>query len=407
MKKHILLLLFVVFSFPIVACTTAVLTGRATVDGRPLLYKQRDTGFLDNKVMAFTDGIYTYMGIVNSVDVDGNEVWGGHNSAGFAIMNSASYNLNPVDENEKPELEGVIMKLALQKCRTLKDFETLLDTLPKPMHLSANFGVIDAEGGAAYFETGDYHYKKYDANEAEDGYLIRTNFSYSGDRERDLGLSRCEVATNLFAKKIQDKSLSYSTIFHAISRSLQHGIVDVNLLQQMPNTTEHTKFVPFRDFVPRYSTSSSMVVQGVKRGENPSLTVMWTMLGSPLTTVAIPLLLTPELKLPQIVLADKTGNAPLCTWSLELKKRLFPITRGEGKDYLDLAQLIAKDQRGIMQKVEDWEAQILRQAEAYVKKWRQGGSVDAYEYTDLCNFIDRRLEDKYRAEIEQRKTFVR
>ncbi len=398
MKKYILVFLLTVMVQTIFACTTAVITGRASRDGRPLLYKQRDSGFLDNKVMLFKDGLYAYIGIVNSEDVEGKEVWGGHNSAGFAIMNSASYNLNPEAKEERPELEGVVMKLALQKCKTLKDFENLLDSLPKPMYLSANFGVIDAEGGAAYYETSDYKYKKYDANETEDGYLIRSNFSYSGDRERDLGLSRCEVATQLFSEKFKQNDLTYNTIFQDISRSLQHGIMDIDLNNQMPKDNSQKHFVSFRDFIPRYSTTSSIVMEGVKEGESPELAVMWTILGSPLTSVAMPLLIAEDNVLPQIVLGDESGKAPLCTWSLELKKKLFPITRGEGKDYLDLAQLITEDEQGFLQKVKVWETEIRDTSLKYLSKWRQEGKV-GNDDKELYKWINGYLTDKYTEEL--------
>lgn len=400
MRKYILVTLLFLVVQTVFACTTAVITGRASRDGRPLLYKQRDSGFLNNKVMLFKDGLYTYIGIVNSEDSEGKEVWGGHNEVGFAIMNSASYNLNPETKDEKPELEGVVMKLALQKCKSLKDFENLLDTLPKPMFLSANFGVIDAVGGAAYYETSDYGYTKYDANETEDGYLIRSNFSYSGDRERDLGLSRCEVATQLFSKKFKSNDLTYSTIFQDISRSLQHGIMDVDLNRQMPKDNSEKRLVSFRDFIPRYSTTSSIVMEGVKEGEAPELTVMWTILGSPLTSVAMPLLIGRDGALPQIVLADESEKAPLCTWSLELKKKLFPITRGEGKDYLDLAQLITEDDQGILQKVKIWENEIENVSSEYLSKWRKEGKVGESD-KKLYKWIDDYLTEKYAEELKK------
>jgi hypothetical protein len=55
------------------------------------------------------------------------------------------------------------MKLALQTSRTLEDFENLLKSIPKPMGSDANFGGIDAFGGAAFYETGNFHFKKFDA----------------------------------------------------------------------------------------------------------------------------------------------------------------------------------------------------------------------------------------------------
>ena len=40
------------------------------------------------------------------------------------------------------------MKMALEPCKTLEDFEKMLNDLPKPLGVEANFGVIDANGGA-------------------------------------------------------------------------------------------------------------------------------------------------------------------------------------------------------------------------------------------------------------------
>jgi hypothetical protein len=174
-------------------CTTAIISGKYTVDGRPILLKNRDTYDLENKLVVFSDGKYEYIGLVNSKDTSGKAVWGGFNKTGFSIINSDSYNLNLNDTIKEQINDGVIMKLALQTCTNLADFENLLNSLPKPLKTRSNFGVIDANGGAAYYETGNYSYTKFDVNNLHDapfGYLIRTNFSYSGDRGYDVGLSR-------------------------------------------------------------------------------------------------------------------------------------------------------------------------------------------------------------------------
>ena len=89
----ITILSFFILTIPASSCTTAIISGKYTVDGRPLLLKHRDSDFDQNKIMYFEDGKYEYIGLVNSVDSLGNEVWAGFNSAGFAIMNAASYNL--------------------------------------------------------------------------------------------------------------------------------------------------------------------------------------------------------------------------------------------------------------------------------------------------------------------------
>ncbi|MCK4701044.1 MAG: hypothetical protein KAT38_11940, partial [Bacteroidales bacterium] len=91
MKKIILIFvgLVLAINFPGNACTTAVISGKYTPDGRPLLWKHRDTGFLNNKIVHFNDGKYSYTGLVNSGDHENKSIWIGFNSEGFAIMNSA------------------------------------------------------------------------------------------------------------------------------------------------------------------------------------------------------------------------------------------------------------------------------------------------------------------------------
>ena len=148
MKK--LLLLFVLcLCFPVVdkACTSIIITGKATLDGRPLMWKHRDTGAPYNHIGYFDEGGYRFLGLVNSDDPEG-AVWTGSNETGFSIMNTASYNLKDDDIKEMDQ-EGNLMRKALRVCKTVQDFEHFLDTLPRPMRVEANFGVIDAYGGAA------------------------------------------------------------------------------------------------------------------------------------------------------------------------------------------------------------------------------------------------------------------
>ena len=214
-RSFIIFILIFLFSSHLYPCTTAIVSGQFTVDGRPLLFKHRDTGFAQNKLMYFTDGKYEYIATVNSADSEGNEVWAGYNSSGFAIMNSEAYNLNMGDTTSLRDREGFLMKQALQECGSLEDFEKLLDRLPKPLGVRANFGVIDAFGGAAYYETGHFGWKKFDANDAGQapfGFLIRTNFSFSGVPDQGYGYIRYQNAENLLYQASAEKNLDYRFI---------------------------------------------------------------------------------------------------------------------------------------------------------------------------------------------------
>ena len=101
-------LLILLFSLDIFSCTTFVISGKATPDGKPLLFKNRDSGEMQNSLVYFTDGKYKYIGLVNGTDDWKTMVWGGYNEAGFAIMNSAAYNNNVDDTSDYKDQEGVI-----------------------------------------------------------------------------------------------------------------------------------------------------------------------------------------------------------------------------------------------------------------------------------------------------------
>ena len=368
------------------ACTTAIVSGKFTVDGRPLLFKHRDTGFLQNKLMYFSDGKYDYIATVNSGDKEGNEVWAGFNSAGFAIMNSEAYNLNVGDTTQLKDQEGVFMKKVLQECATLSDFEIFLDQYVTPRGVRANFGVIDARGGAAYYETGNFKWEKFDVNDpaqAPFGYLIRTNFAFGGNKDRGFGYIRYQNADNLFFQAAAENNLSFKFIIQKVSRCLQHSLTGIDLNR----FGSPTGFVSLEDYIPRYSSASTTVVQGVLPGENPEFTTFWTVLGWQLCTVAIPVWLNSNKSIPVIMSADETGYAPICDMALQLKEYCYPVQRGSGKKYLKLAALINSEKTGLLQKILPLENKIIKKAESlqnqlYIKGPDPDGIMAYYNWID-------------------------
>ena len=123
---------------------------------------------------------YPFIGLVDTRGPLRDGIWIGANSAGFAIMNSASTNLiTAQDTVAVKDREGTLMRLALGRCATVEEFEALLGELPKPLGVEANFGVIDACGGASFFEVDNFRATRLDANDqrvAPFGYIVHTNF---------------------------------------------------------------------------------------------------------------------------------------------------------------------------------------------------------------------------------------
>jgi hypothetical protein len=354
------------------ACTTIIVSGKHTPDGRPLLWKNRDTDSLQNIVMFFQDGKYEYIGLVDAFDRERKNVWTGCNSAGFAIMNSHAYNLNTGDTIGIKDNEGRIMKKALQTCATLDDFEKLLKDWPKPMGASSNFGVIDAQGGAAFFETDNFKFVKLDADDpaqAPMGYIIHTNFSYTGDSENGKGYIRYFTAENIFQEAKISMSITPRFILQEAARSLRHSLTRTDLKTLNDDLWKDALYVPYQDYISRYYTSASVVIQGVKPGMPSDLATMWTVLGFPLTSVVVPAWVAGGKDLPKMISADKDSTAPLCRKALQLKERVIPTQKEYQDRYLNPRLLYNSAGNGIMQKLRPLEDLIFEETDRRFSEW--------------------------------------
>ena len=342
----ILLTLLSIYSFPSFACTSVIVSSKATASGKPLMLKHRDSGELNNRIEYFNGSIYTFIGLVNSPS-EGGEVWTGTNSAGFSIMNTASYNIKdddvPASEMDK---EGELMFRALGVCANLSDFENMLEKMSKPYGVEANFGVIDAEGGAAYYEINNHSWIKYDVNESERGYRVVTNFSESGRKEDYRGYERYLTASAImddFYSESENGVMNISPfdLFYGISRSYRHTVIGMDYLndfQSLKDNFGFTGVVADQDLIPRKSTSASIVIEGVKKGEDPLHTVMWTILGYPVCCVAFPLLVCDQDILPYYVKSSQNSkNCVLCNYSFKVRNsQIYKSDVGYGDGYADL-----------------------------------------------------------------------
>jgi len=401
--KKIIIIFALFLAHSIFPCTTAIVSGKVTKSGRPLLLKHRDSGFEQNKLMFFDDGKYKYIGLVNSEDKLGKEVWGGVNSEGFAIINSASYNLKPDSDTTKlMDKEGIVMKLALQECATIKDFENLLLNMNKPLGVEANFGVIDAKGGAAYFETNNFTFNKIDANYlsvAPFGYLIRTNYSFVTDKNDGYGYIRYNTANELFYEAAMEDNLSVKFILQDVSRSLKHSLLNVDLKKNIEVSESENKLILFQDFIPRNSSCATILIEGVKPNESPELATLWTVLGFQLTSVAIPTWVKSGAELPKLLLADNSGNAPLCGKALKLKNELFPVKLGNGQNYINIPKLINKEKTGFLQKLKPLEDKIIEKTNSKLNEWRSKKQLPKDEVDNLYNFLEKEITEFYKNEF--------
>lgn len=338
------------------ACTSGIFGAGATRDGRPLLWKHRDTSAVDNKVefIPGADGALDYVALFNASDKECKEAWIGFNRAGFAIMNTASYNMKDDDVPEKEmDREGLIMTLALCHCRTADDFASLLDTLPRPLGVEANFGVIDATGHGAYFETNNHSYVRHDLEDSSADALIRTNYSHSGRKSEGYGYIREKNAEYLLEDSISAGKVSPELLTEVVSRSFYHSLQGHDFLDGPER--QRKKWAIDQDFIPRYKSSAVVVIEGVAPGQYSDTGdagrgyVMWTGLGYPPCSEIYPVECREGGVDSRLRGIGPEGHSELSDIAKARRDEVFPRHFDNGDKYIDLTRLSNDEGTGYIQ----------------------------------------------------------
>lgn len=384
--RFVILLFCVAFRFLGSACTIVAVSGSVTIDGRPLLLKNRDSSS-NNLILKIEQGHgYTYF---CQCVVSGGVALSGYNETGFAIVESHSYNM----PNSSDGWNTYIMKLALERCSTVDEFQNMLDSLPKPKPITANYGVMDTQGNVAIFEVNEYTYARFDANSIDGGYLIRTNFSFSQDTTgvgliTPSSLPRYQIASAFLEETVAANGFISKENLLGLTRCLENKD-EADLCDIAPLNMNTCTLVDFRNYVPRYISTSAMVIQGVLSGENPSLTTAWTTVGPPLSTVTIPCLITPERVLPEKVQLGEDGHSWLCYYGQQLKNSCFVNTTT-----LDLAKLYNQVNNGVLQRIICIEEDIMELGNGLVGRLRTGDAT-VYDVAAYYSWVDYYLEHRY------------
>ncbi|MBO4571853.1 MAG: hypothetical protein J5699_08005 [Bacteroidales bacterium] len=408
MKKAIAVLFFALLCTGAFACTSVIITGKATKDGRPLMWKNTDGGdhFVAQRFSYHAEGKYAWLGLAQTAP-NPVSAWFGVNEKGFAIMNTASHNLVTDPAEKAKRSNGYLMKEALDVCVTLGDFLHMLDTINtsriklKNRVVSSHYGVIDANGGAAYVETrvvnDKVEYWVFDVNDPEiapDGWLVYSNWSVMGETDKGGGYIRKENAEKIF-RECDDFTPRY--IFDKGARCFYNNLIGVDYRALVDEGIVFGKgHIPDSDFIPRLTTYVSSVVQGVKPGENPDLITIWTAMGYPPTSVAIPAWvkggtvgINPLLK----GNPDNSDNCEICDMSLKLKTQIFDVKRGNGPNYLNFEKLYNTEGTGYIQLLSPVEQAIFDWTEIYLAKWRKAGEINTKEIAEINAIVEKLVRE--------------
>ena len=346
------------------ACTTAIISPAASENGTPMLWKNRDTDYLSNKVVYVKEVPYSYVGLVNEKDTSGRIVYAGLNSEGFGIMNSVAYNL-PEKSREMKDLEGMIMAEALRTCRTVTDFENFIrENLGESLGSWANFGVIDGEGNAFIFEVHNHGYEKFNTADTPEKYMINSNFSRSGVEGKGAGYLRFERASYLF-KKIPVGKIASQYIFEKISRDFGNALLEQPSLDDLSSlTSKKFWWVNARDSINRVSTASAIVICGRNPSNKKSIATFWVLLGEPVTSIAVPVWVESGTT-PKPLFEGQ--SASICEEALRIKKKIHPYSESDKEQYMLISILDNKEKTGFLPGILKIEKEIYLETQEFLK----------------------------------------
>jgi hypothetical protein len=383
------------------ACTSAIISGKVTRDGRPILWKNRDTSDLLNCVSYMEGEKYSFVGVTGYAD-NPRAVWVGTNEAGFSIMNTLSYNLTEEDEGKgSSKHNGAVMKRALEICATVADFRSYLDTLSRPMNVRSNYGVIDAQGGGSYFEVNSTQYVEYDVNDpsvAPHGFIVRSNFSVSGTLNEGAGYVRYQEATQQLYTASATKEITPQWLFATLSRSFANPLMGIDLRSGAFNKPHTNGWFVEQDFIARKSSSCAVAIQGVKPDEDALFTTMWTVIGYPPVTPAVPVWVKgASRKLPRLLAGDKDARRSLlCDAAAVLRDNVYSYHRGTNTElYMNWELLFNKQGDGYIQLNEQIEKELFRTIYAKIASWRQDKSPSEDEIHRLYDASDAFITAKF------------
>lgn len=343
-------------------CTSAVLLPSQSSTHSAVIWKNRDTSVLSNRVVFVAEQPFSYLGLCNLESHSGRMVYAGLNSEGFGIINTVAYNL-PGAKEEMKDLEGIIMADALRTCRRVEDFEQYLKkNLGPDLGSQANFAVLDGQGKALLFEVHNHGYHIIDPSRAGDHGLINTNFSRSGEKAKGAGYLRFDRASQLF-DALPSGPVPFSTLLTRFTRDTGNALVRQPIPFDPLPASKKEIWISTRDSINKLDTSAAIVIVGKNPKDSQSVATLWIIPGEPITAPALPLWVEARSSPPEFHQGDE---AALWSASLKLKRHIRPLREGNKGHYLNLSRLIDPLKGGYFTRLVNLEKSILHETRLFL-----------------------------------------
>ncbi len=309
-------------------CTIGVAAGRATADGRPLLWKVRDQPAVPhNEVYCNGALAHRFVAVVDANGHDGSSAWLGVNEHGFAVLNA---NVEDLGAARAERANGGFMRDALGSCRSVAEFVALLDSTNGGRDTHGNFGVIDSTGAAVMFEVSPDTFWTFDAEADPRGFVVRTNFACHDTAGTGIdglpGDERFVRAQNYVGDLAAGDTLSCANLLGRLARDFSNWAsrpIDVPCHACGEPDSLYGYIETFFSIC-SHNTVCGGAIQGVApppaATEPAWLSTLWVQLGQPACTLASPY--WPLGAAPAV--ADGDTTAPLCDLAATVRGVVFP-----------------------------------------------------------------------------------
>lgn len=381
--------LFLLSEAASLACSAVIISGKYTADGKPLMLKVRDQSesLQNNNLQFFRGPVYQYVGTVSDASKPYRKKGGvsaGINSVGLCCITLTSHCFDGDSTLGKAKVS--INDFALGNCKSIAEFEKKCAELV-PMGTKCNMGIIDAFGGAAFYEFNGRDWTKYDVNDpavCPDGWMCMTNFSASGDLSLGGGFDRRASAESImrdFPKNADGKyEMTARELWEAFGRIFRNETVGVRDLDDI----SRFKYFCSTGFMIRSNTCALLTFEGVPAGTDPKYTILWNQLGNPVCAPVIPILPSSKNVLPDYIWKEGEKSSRIFAKSWELRdKYIFPLDLPSGRlNYFDVAAV--KKLIGVTRESEEY---IVNDFYAIYSRWKEGSMDDRKFYAEYMEHL--------------------
>jgi hypothetical protein len=264
-----------------IASTVGIATGNKTIDGRPLLFKNKDrTDNYPSDVNYYqgSGGEYNYVFQVNDGQ-NHTRARMGINSVGFGIVYSTSENLSGAGTGPSG---SQFCALALKTCSTIQNFRDLLNSTNGVRNVHEHYAIIDSSGAGSMFEVDGYSWVEFQIVDSIGTMANTAKYHPSAGPPASGSTSP------------QREGRAEYLLTHGDSLGLDYAYFVNEIIKDYCETQSIEDSMPIGQYrtnpvLSRYKTACGSVIKGCKTGDEPLIeSMMWLALHEPASTIALP-----------------------------------------------------------------------------------------------------------------------